>query len=281
MAARKLHNLIYATIANCCVFIIVCSVALGTNKWFSGETKEVDAGAGPMKVTMSYGLFSGTKSTPISATMYSYDLKIVCQGTQGCMFSCGYNAEQRKIDIENLLNDRGQRDSTVCRDTSSRSIPHSQPLQAGGKEPVLINFAFYLLTIMCIGLGMIFDIVAGILALYNTYRTPIQPVLSVLGLYIWNGISAAFVLLGMIMWGVEFATRLRKDAAISNTLSGDYDSEGMGSLGISYWILILPILCSLANIFLLLFRSWKIVNREKNNVIVMKEKLESGDILLF
>lgn len=46
---------------------------------------------------------------------------------------------------------------------------------------------------------------------------------------------AAFVLLAMMMWGIEFSTRLRKNAAISDTLSGVQDSDGNASLGVSYW----------------------------------------------
>jgi hypothetical protein len=45
------------------------------------------------------------------------------------------------------------------------------------------------MTITFLAIAIAFSALGGGLALYNTYRTPIQPVLSVLGLYLWNAIS--------------------------------------------------------------------------------------------
>lgn len=59
----------------------------------------------------------------------------------------------------------------------------------GEPDPTFINFGLYVTTIMFLMLGMIFAIISGALALYNTYRTPYQQVLSVMGLYVWNGVS--------------------------------------------------------------------------------------------
>lgn len=59
----------------------------------------------------------------------------------------------------------------------------------GERNKHFLNFGLYISTLACLALGMIFALVSGILALYNTYRTPIQPFLSVYGLYFWNGIS--------------------------------------------------------------------------------------------
>ncbi|ODN00715.1 Clarin-3 [Orchesella cincta] len=281
MAARKLHVLIYATIANCCLFLVVCGVALGTNKWFSTST---EAAVGGITVSTSYGLFVGEKTKNNVGSRTKYSLKIVCQGSN-CMFSCGQSSDARKQDIEDLLAGKGEADGNICSDIY---VPATYNLnnairqaQDGAPERVFINFGLYLATIAFIALGMIFAIVAGVLALYNTYRTPIQPVLSVSGLYVWNGIAAASILLAMIMWIIQLSARLRKNAAISDTLSGSHDSSGVGSLGISFWVLILAIIFAIANIGVIRYRTWKIVKLEENNVRVMTEKLESGDILLF
>jgi len=144
-----------------------------------------------------------------------------------------------------------------------------------------MNFALYLVVLIFLGLAIFFAALGGGLALYNTYRTPVSPILSVFGLYIWNGISAACTLLAMIVWIVQFSVNLRKNAAVSDTLTGLYTSNGKGSLGISFWILILAILSSLANIGILKYRSWKIERMERANVKVMTEELTSGNILLF
>jgi len=63
MAARRLHSLIYATIASCCLAIIVCGVALGTNEWFRAEGHAVvEADPSALQVMhINYGLFKGRK----------------------------------------------------------------------------------------------------------------------------------------------------------------------------------------------------------------------------
>ncbi|CAL8126085.1 unnamed protein product [Orchesella dallaii] len=285
MAARRLHFLIYATIANCCLFLVVCGVALGTNQWFSTSTKTNDDVTG-IEVKTSYGLFVGEKTKTNVGSSTKFSLKIVCQGSK-CMFSCGKSSDARKEDIQNLIGGLDEADYRICNDeynppTRSRSA-NNTTRQAEGIERrrIFINFGLYLATIAFIALGMIFAIVAGVLALYNTYRTPIQPVLSVSGLYVWNGIAAASVLLAMIMWIIQLTTCLRKNAAISDTLSGSHNSDGVGSLGISFWCLILAIVFAVANIGVIRYRTWKIQKMEENNIRVMTDKLESGDILLF
>lgn len=74
MAARRLHHLIYITIVNCCLILIVCGIAIGTNKWFSSSTNGAIEDVG--KVTASYGLFNGVKTKDsIALVTYRYSLK--------------------------------------------------------------------------------------------------------------------------------------------------------------------------------------------------------------
>lgn len=49
----------------------------------------------------------------------------------------------------------------------------------------------------------------------------------------------------MIMWLIEFMLYLRKNAAISETLSGIQDTSGKGSLGVSFWLVKWVVLHSL------------------------------------
>jgi len=98
-----------------------------------------------------------------------------------------------------------------------------------------MNHALHLIVIVFLGLAIFFSALGGGLALYNTYRTPVSPIMSIFGLYLWNGISAACTLLAMLMWIIVFATNLRKNAAVSDTLNGFYISKGKGSLGVSFW----------------------------------------------
>jgi hypothetical protein len=60
MAARRLHGLIYTTIAFCCLSIIICGVALGTNEWFRADGVALNSNSN-LKVEINYGLFKGKK----------------------------------------------------------------------------------------------------------------------------------------------------------------------------------------------------------------------------
>jgi hypothetical protein len=39
----------------------------------------------------------------------------------------------------------------------------------------------------------------------------------------------------MVLWGVQFAITLSDNVAYSETIMGDFTSEGQASLGMSYW----------------------------------------------
>lgn len=60
---------------------------------------------------------------------------------------------------------------------------------------------------------------------------------SVLGLYIWNGITSGAAILTLIIWGILFAVSITENIAITDTLSQSsaYFSEGQAMLGFSYW----------------------------------------------
>lgn len=61
--------------------------------------------------------------------------------------------------------------------------------------------------------------------------------ISVLGLYIWNGIAACGAALTLIVWGALFASQLAWNVAVTDTLvpEGAYTSDGRAALGYSYW----------------------------------------------
>jgi len=289
MAARRLHGIVYGTIALCCLVIVICSVSLGTDEWFQTTTETTSVG---MSVEVKFGLFKGKKTRYLASTKVGavISLKVVCSGAK-CMYSCGRDSSTRKADLDTIIAGEGQAGDRICGDDEetralsperqdSTTTPQPPPSQ-NTENIVFMNHALYLIVIIFLAFAIFFSALGGGLALYNTYRTPVSPILSIFGLYLWNGISAACTFLAMLMWIVQFAVNLRKNAAVSDTLKGFYVSKGSGSLGVSFWILILAILASLANIGILKYRSWKIERMERANVKVMTEELTSGNILLF
>jgi len=83
-----------------------------------------------------------------------------------------------------------------------------------------LNFYLWLLTILVLGFALIFNICGCGFALLNSFRSPSQPIFSVFGLYIWNGCALACEFLVLLLWGLAFEIHLRKNASISDTLSG-------------------------------------------------------------
>ena len=74
MAVRKYTPFIFVTIVSCCVGIVTCAVALGTDFWFHGSAAQT----GNLKVEVRYGLFKGTKTTKTLLQPGSEDHDLRC-----------------------------------------------------------------------------------------------------------------------------------------------------------------------------------------------------------
>jgi hypothetical protein len=48
-------------------------------------------------------------------------------------------------------------------------------------------------------------------------------------------VTVGSTLLVMILWGVQFANTLTDNVAYSETITGEFISEGRAGLGVSYW----------------------------------------------
>jgi hypothetical protein len=290
MAARKFNVFIFLSIGGCVLSIIVCGISVGTQDWYNGVTKTEplppNATYQKIMTQIKHGLFQGYKIK--FPTQHKFPLYVTCLASEGlCMFSCGRDGESREIDIQNLFENQKADDTTLCPDgefTEDADRPDEVENDSDEDvDPVFLSFALWLTTLIFLGGGILFALIGAALGLYNTFSAPFQPILSVFGLYIWNGIAAGCILVCMIVWGVAFSTNLNKTAAVSETLNGPdaLNSEGQGSLGYSYWILIVAEIFHLANIAALRYRTWKIADLEKNNTKIMDNEKIQGEILLF
>jgi hypothetical protein len=285
MASRKFNNLIFLTILGSILSIVVLGASVGTNNWY--ESKAVSTGSDIItETTIQYGLFAGSKDVSIdSQNPRPYDLKVVCNPQENaCMFSCGWNSENRRSDLDSFLGGGSIRDTEFCINNippsalSEDRLNDATPLPEIDKS-LFLNFALWLMTLIFLFGGILFSVVAGTLALYNTYRAPSQTILSVDGIYIWNGLSAVCSLMVMILWGVAFSIGLKKNSAVSQTLSEQWETRS-SKLGYSFWIIILAELLCLANIGILRYRKWKILQIENSHHVV-DEKKTNPEVLLF
>ena len=60
------------------------------------------------------------------------------------------------------------------------------------RNPNLMSFTLWLLTILSISIAMIFGLVAAIFSIINTVMTPIETITGVQGLYLWNALASKF-----------------------------------------------------------------------------------------
>lgn len=126
-----------------------------------------------------------------------------------------------------------------------------------------INAGLWLATVLFLAISTTFAGASASFAIINVLFNPVEPIFSVFGLYIWNGIVIGGTVLTMSMWGALYGSYLSDNIAITDTLTPEapYSSENLASLGASYWVLFIPLLLHGSNIGLLLWRQYEI-NKE-------------------
>lgn len=188
-----------------------------------------------------------------------------------CAYSCQEDEESRTEEVLQLLKGLPPAD---CPSSSSRMLPlvrrieppifpQNRQASANIDRSNFINTGLWVSTVVFIGIAISFAAISASFSIINVLFNPIEPVFSVFGLYIWNGVALGSTALCMIMWGALFASTLTENIAITDTLTIQipYSSDGLASLGVCYWILLLSILLHGLNVGLLLWRK-RIVNKE-------------------
>lgn len=62
------------------------------------------------------------------------------------------------------------------------------------RNPNLMEFSLWLLTILGVSIAMIFGLVGAIFSIINTVMTPIETITGIHGLYLWNGLACKLTL---------------------------------------------------------------------------------------
>ncbi|EAU77089.1 AGAP002756-PA [Anopheles gambiae str. PEST] len=267
--AKTKWNLIFATFIVSCVSLIVLIVSLCTPYWITSEAYESNASGNS---EINYGLFSGSLIQNFLPNSRYYTLTLTCLYHEYvCAYSCQEDEESRTEEVLQLLKGLPPAD---CPSSSSRMLPlvhridppifpQNRQASANIDRSNFINTGLWVSTVVFIGIAISFAAISASFSIINVLFNPIEPVFSVFGLYIWNGVALGSTALCMIMWGALFASTLADNIAITDTLTTQipYSSDGLASLGVCYWILLLSILLHGLNVGLLLWRK-RIVNKE-------------------
>lgn len=200
---------------------------------------------------ISYGLFSGIiESYPLLTARYT-NIQLTCiYGENICFYSCQNTPEQRLAELEKIRKGETLTECTFRAQRSALNTP-PYPTTVNSTKPKTVaeddddglsndgffSAALHLTTIIFLALTLIFVLVCAIFSIVNVVFNPFQSILSVFGLYIWNGITAGLALLTIILWGSLFAANLSDNIAITDTLRKEarFTSEGLATLGISFW----------------------------------------------
>lgn len=258
--AKTKWNILFATFVLSCLSLAALIVSFCTPYWVTAEASEQTA---YKNSNIQYGLFTGSLTRNVLATPVYYDLTLICLYEHNvCAYSCQKQEALRESELLAMMAGEkppecplatGRLLEVNSRSTSGRAIPREE----------FINAGLWLTAVIFLGIATAFAGASASFSIINVLFNPVEPVFSVFGLYIWNGIVSCATLLVMILWGALFGTYLSINVGITDTLTPEapYNSAGMAALGASYWILFLPLLLHGSNIGLLLWRQYEI-NRE-------------------
>lgn len=258
--AKTKWNILFATFVLSCLSLAALIVSFCTPYWVTAEAYEQTA---YKNSEIQYGLFAGSLTRNVLATPVYYDLTLICLYEHNvCAYSCQKEEALRETELHALM--AGQT-PPECPLATGRSLAVTNPATSKGAVPLeeFINAGLWLTTVIFLGVATAFAGASASFSIINVLFNPVEPVFSVFGLYIWNGIVIGATVLVLIMWGALYGSSLSDNVGITDTLTAEapYKSAGLAALGASYWILFLPLMLHGSNVGLLLWRQYEI-NRE-------------------
>lgn len=268
--AKTKWNLLFATFIVSCVSLTALIVSLCTPYWVTSEAYEMSAFKNS---EVNYGLFTGSLTQNFLPNPRYYDLTLTCLYQEYvCAFSCQQDEETRTDEVLKLLKGLRPADCPVriSKVLSIANPPHPNKSSLSRQTSVsdfdrtnFINTGLWVSTVVFIGISIAFAAASASFSIINVLFNPVEPIFNVFGLFIWNGVVIGATALCMIMWGSLFAGTLIDNIAITDTLTIQipYTSSGLAALGVSYWVLFLPMLMHAVNVGLLLWRR-HIINKE-------------------
>lgn len=212
-------------------------------------------------------------------SVFNQFILVVCKfGLNKCYYSCQQSQNERHREFDAILKHeifaacpRSTRQSSVKILGVDEELKEFQSLT--NVEEEFLSNGLWLTTIIFMGFSSVFALVTCFFSMLNIFWRPFRTLSSPFGLYIWNGIAAIFCILTMIFWMSLHLIFITKNVAITDTLTaiGRYSSVGLASLGFSFWILIIPVLCHVANICLIYYRSFKLQHEPKPSVVELNK----------
>lgn len=266
----------------------------------SAEAKYDDESISVRNLEASYGLFSGKLSRYYLSTLSQHDLGgenveqcvdinshllvlVLCDyGSNKCFYSCQQTSERRRDEFERLMNDEELAtcpESTTSRfneqvnKTTSSTTNMNQSRASAKYEKEFLSAGLWLTTVIFLAATIAFASLSALFSLINVWYNPVRTLIGVFGLYIWNGLAVVFCCLTMIFWVSQFSIFISSNIGITDTLrsTAHYSSTDLASLGYSFWLLFVTIVCHLVNVALVYFRSYLLQREPKAPAITVNK----------
>lgn len=260
---------IIATIILACAAVALTVTSLVTSFWVVATLSDPDGAFKPSDI--NYGLFVG-HMVGKRAGIVNMNLSMSCLFSENvCLMSCQTEDTAREEELENLVH--GSVDF-VCPNVDGTAN------NTNSSEKKFINAGIWVSSVLFLAVELLAGVLAAVFAVINATTNPTEPIVGVLGLYVWNGIAVGCTLLVMILWGSQFAATLSDNIAYSETITGIFSSQGQASLGVSYWLLLIVLFLHIANLTLLGVRE-HLLSREPPPPTIKMEENTDGVIFLY
>ncbi|KAK6622088.1 hypothetical protein RUM44_001895 [Polyplax serrata] len=146
-------------------------------------------------------------------------------------------------------------------------------------EPEFLMYWAWIGTIGCLLVGLLFSTLCAVFAVLNTATNQYLALLGIPGLYIWNLLAASFQTFSVILWVVQFIQKLQYNVMSREDLDNRWTSEGMASLGFSFWFVVGAIIVHFGNV-LAIYVGTREPKKFKSSIPVVEEK-SGGAIMLY
>uniref|UniRef100_A0A1B6LYA0 MARVEL domain-containing protein n=1 Tax=Graphocephala atropunctata TaxID=36148 RepID=A0A1B6LYA0_9HEMI len=146
-------------------------------------------------------------------------------------------------------------------------------------DPSFMVYSYWLTTVACLSLSLLFAAVAAVFAVINTATTPIGALTGVPGLYLWNIATLVFQCTSIGFWIAQFYERLQYNVLGLEEKSNYWTSHGMASFGFSFWLAVGAAVVHFANILFIYFGTRE--SRAKAASIPVLEEKGNGAIMLY
>lgn len=223
---------------------------------------------------LNYGLFRGTFNSRLVETPVINDVYMTCLISDNvCALSCKTNKDARQKEVETIYGGY-----SVAKSCNSNGSSDGFRIE---KDLVWLNGGVYISTILFLAIAMAMSTVSAFFGLYNTTKNPVEPLVGIFGLYIWNGCSACSSLLVLLIWGISYGIDITESLAFTQIMisTTEYISVN-SSLGFSYWLVLAAMLCNILNGGLLGLRHY-LIQKEPPPPVINIEKNSDNTIFLY